>query len=483
MYILLKNCRQAAALAALLIMAGCAGTSTFTAYPRKIQPLITSLSNRTPIDLSQCLLSECNSKDLILYNMERGRYAQVIGKSDISMSDFRTSMEKIRENDEKALISASDVGANVAATLVNDNAIPYEGEGYERVLLHHYQALNYLKKKDLEGAGVEVRRANAEQDDSLKRFAKELEKSREEASGKKVDTGGISRIDTQYAQMDEVAGRVKNSFQNAYTFYVSGFIYELLKQPNDAYIDYKKAMEIYPENTYVQKDVLRLAAKLEMGDDLGELKQRFTREKQLFSKNQSVIVEDIATSGELLVLFEDGFVPQKHEIKIPIPIGRGGLITIAFPIYQEKWSAQTPLRILNSNELIGSTEPICDIRALAVKALKEKAPVIATRQIIRAVAKGVTTSEAKKKMGELGQFAANIWNLVSENADLRSWLTLPANAQILRTTLPAGNYRLALLHPMAAGTTYTDVAITADGKTVLQVIRAGQQIYSSVTAF
>ena len=476
--VLLKTCGQMAVLATFLVMTGCAATSTFTAYPHKIHPLITSMANRTPMDLSQCLASECKSKDLILYNMERGRYAQVIGNSDVSMADFKTSIEKIRENDEKALISASDIGANVAAAMVNDNAIPYEGEGYERVLLHHYQALNYLKKKDLEGAGVEVRRANAEQNDSLKRFENELEKSREEASEKRVSSNSTSRIETQYAQMDEVAGRVKNSFQNAYTFYMSGFVYELLQQPNDAYIDYKKALEIYPENRYLQKDVLRLAAKLEMGDDLVELKKRFSP-----GLPTKYIDEKGAGSGELLVLFEDGFVPQKQEIKISLPVNNGNLVTIAFPIYKDKWSAQVPLLILNNREVIGNTEPICDIRALAVKALKEKVPVIATRQIIRAIAKGVTAAQAKKNMGEFGQFAANIWNLVSENADLRSWLTLPANAQIMRTTLPVGSYKLTLQHPMAGAPTYSDVTISADGKTVLLVTRAGRQLYNSVTQF
>ena len=428
------------------------------------------------IDLSQCLLNECKNNDLILYNMERGRYAQVIGNLDVSMTDFSASMDKIRRNDEKALFSASAFGANVAATVVNDNAIPYEGEGYERVLLHHYQALNYLKNKDLDGAGVEVRRANAEQNDSLRRFEKELDGAQEEARKKRINSNS-GRIDSQYAQMDEVAGKVKNSFQNAYTFFISGFIYELLQQPNDAYIDYKKALEIYPENSYLQRDVLRLAAKLDMREELDELRQRFPREDKRFTN------EDGAGTGELLVLFEDGFVPQKHEIKIPLPAGNAGLIAIAFPIYQEKWSPQMPLRILNDSELIGSTEPICDVRALAVKALKEKAPVIATRQIIRAISKGVTAVEAKKQMGDLGHFATIVWNMVSENADLRSWLTLPANAQILRTTLPSGRYSLVLQHPMAAAVTHTDVEINANGKTVLHVVRAGRQVYTSVTTF
>lgn len=477
MNVFLKTCLQAAALASILVVTGCSATSTFTAYPKKVQPLITSMTTRIPIDLSQCMLSECKSNDLILYNMERGRYAHVIGNSDVSMADFSSSIEKIRENDEKAMISASDVGANIAATMVNDNAIPYEGEGYERVLLHHYQALNYLKKKDLEGAGVEVRRANAEQNESLKRFEKDVERAQEEAEKKKVKVESASRIDTQYAQMDEVAGKVKNSFQNAYTFYISGFIYELLQQSNDAYIDYKKALEIYPENRYLQNDVLRLASMLEMREELDELKVRFPADNKLF------IDEKTVGSGDLLVLFEDGFVPQKQEVKIPIPINRGGLVTIAFPIYQEKWSTQVPLLIFNSNELIGSTEPICDVRALAVKALKEKVPVIATRQIIRAVTKGVTSATAKKNLGEFGQFAANVWNLISESADLRSWLTLPANAQILRTTLPGGSYRLSLQHPMISGLSSVDVEIPADGKTVLTVTRSGGQLYTSATNF
>ena len=469
--------RFVALIVALVGVFGCSANSTFSAYPPQIQPLIKSLSNRTPTDLTKCLLSECKSNDLILYNMERGRFAQVVGNSDVSMADFNASIEKIRENDKKALISASAVGANVSATLLNDNAIPYEGEGYERVLLHHYQALNYLMKKDLEGAGVEVRLANAEQNESLKRFEKELAKNEREASRKGVDTRNTSRIDTQYAQMDEIAGRVKNSFQNAYTFYVSGFVYELRQEPNDAYIDYKKALEIYPENRYLQKDVLRLAAKLGMREEFEELKRRFPAEKQRF------IDESGPGTGELLVLFEDGFVPQKQEVKIPIPVSRYGLVTIAFPVYKEKWSAQLPLQIIDNNEFIGNTDPICDIRALAVKALKEKTTVIATRQFIRAVSKAVMAGEARRMGGDLGTIAAMVWNFVSESADLRSWLTLPANAQILRTALPAGVHKFALQHPMSAGPTYVDVEIPPGGKTLLHVTRTGQQLYVSSTSF
>ncbi len=457
------------------ILGGCAGTSTFVAYPARINPLIGNVALGRPVDLSQCLVSECQSSDLILYNMERGRIAQIQGDVGVSMRDFNVSMDKIRENDEKAVISSSAIGASLAATAVNDNAIPYEGEGYERVLLHHYQALNFLSRKDLEGAGVEVRRANAEQEEALKKFEADLDKAREEAQEKHVQNPlSNHEFQTRYAQLDEVAGKVKNSFQNACTFYLSGFIYELLVQPNDAYIDYKKALEIYPGNRYLQYDVLRLARSLEMREELDELQARFKPPPPSPSGEKS---------GDLLILFEDGFVPQKQEVKIPLPVPKTGIIAIAFPIYNSHWTQELPLLVATEDAELGSTEPICDIRALAVRALQERAPVIAIRQIIRAVSKGAATRKAREKLGPAGALLMDIYNIVSENADLRSWITLPAGAQIMRTTLPAGNHTLHFRHDGSRASVDMNVTVVAGSKTIIHVVRAGGQLYTSATTF
>jgi hypothetical protein len=447
----------------------------FTAYPKKIDPMISGLKNGTRINLDKYLVDECNGSDRVLYNMERGRVGHVIGNLDASVRDFNSSIETIRENDEKAIVRATDVLENAGAVLTNDNAISYEGEGYERVLLHHYQALNYLKKRDIEGAGVEVRRANSEQEEALKRFEAELEKARRSAEGKRVADAERSLVNTEYAQLDEVAGKVKNSFQNAYTFYLSGFIYELLDQANDAYIDYKRALEIYPENAYLQKDVVRLAAALNMSEDLQELRNRFGIEPPTDDP-------DAEGKGDLLVLFEDGFAPRKEEIKIPLPIPYAGVVTIAFPIYRERWTPQMTVRVFADSEPLGTTEPICDMRALAVKALKEKIPVIATRQLIRAAAKGASNYAAKKNLGELGELGMSIINFATENADLRSWITLPANAQILRTSLPAGTRRLEFRSDRGDAV-FIDLDIPSGGKTVLQVIKTGSRFYTLATSF
>ena len=70
-------------------------------------------------------------------------------------------------------------------------------------------------------------------------------------------------------------GQGEALFQNAATFYVSAQIWEMLGEPNDAYIDLKKALEIYPENPYVQQDVVRLGKRPGMREDLEDFARRF----------------------------------------------------------------------------------------------------------------------------------------------------------------------------------------------------------------
>lgn len=462
-------------LAPLLVLCGCSATTTFKSYPGKISPLLVDLRVGRSIDLSQCLLNESKGNDSILYLMERGRIAQITGRSYESMGAFSAGMAAIAMKDNRAVVSASSIGAQAAAVAINDNAIPYEGDGYERVFLHHYQAINYLEKKDLSAAGVEVRRANAEQEESLRRHEEELEQVQKEAGERGVEdrlTDSSSLMYQRYAQLDEVAGRVKNSFQNAYTFYLSGIVYELNGEPNDAYIDYKKALEIFPENRYLQQDVLRLAGKLNMDDELEPLRARFMVDMSLAGDSPK-------DAGELIVLFEDGLVPHKEEVKIPLPVPGGGFIAVAFPIYNAGWSPAARLSIQDSESVLGETEPICDVRALAVRALKEKVPVMTLRQILRGGAKAATTVKMKKDLGPLGELTSTIWNIVSENADLRSWLTLPDNAQIFRAPLAAGSHRLVLTHEWVAAPMLVDVEVRKGGKTILRVVRIGNKFYNS----
>lgn len=461
----------------LLLLTGCSSSTTFLPYPHKIAPLQEQIATMTPPDFTASFKSERLGHDNILYNLEHGRMAQLFGRREVSRDAYATAIATIRSNEQRAVISAGQIGANIASFATNDNAIPYAGEGYERVLLHHYQALNYLLDKDLSGASVEFRWANSEQQDALQRHAKELEKAEDEAEGKNVNkVAAGSEYQRRYAQLDEAAGRVKNSFQNAYSFYLSGLVYELLGEENDAYIDFKKALEIYPENSYLQQDVLRLARRLRMDDDLAALAKRFP---EIYSKLKSTGEDD---QGEVILLYEEGFAPSREEIKLSF-ILPSGAITLAFPYYNGPWRTYRHLEVLSENRLLGRTELLCDVRALAVKSLQEKMPILLTRQIVRAVSKAIAQRAAKEKLGPLGELGMMAYSIISENADLRSWLTLPENVQIFRLALPAGKRSLRLQSPNSLLGTNLDVVVEKGGKTIVHVAKTGNQFHTSAVSF
>jgi len=469
----------------VLPVVGCSTATVFTSYTSKINPLIDGVKSHQFDHALEVLNKYRESNDKILYLLERGRIAQIKNDINTSMVDYEAAIDAVRDMEEKAIISASDVGAQTASILTNENAIPYKGDGYEKVFMYQFQALNYLAKKDIEGAGVEVRRANLEQNLALERYEKELANAEEKEKEKHLDTlQANDKLNTTYGVMDEIAGRVKNSFQNAYTFYMSGIVYELLYELdnkldtlNQAYIDYKKAIEIFPENTYLQRDAIRLAKDLGMDQDYDVYTSRFG--KDLVKDEKST---DNIKTGELVVFFENGLVPQKKEIRVPIPTPNG-IIAIAFPIYDTKWSAAEPLSISESGNMYGNTEPICYVHALAVKSLKEKVTAMVIRHLLRLAAKAALQKESKDQLGTMGQLISSFYNIVSERADLRSWLTLPNDVQIMRIHLPIGVHHMNLVHKSSGASSNIDISINQNKKTILRVTRIGSVFYTESNAF
>ena len=445
----------------VILLSGCASTSVFTPYPVQAQAYRQGIIQHKEESVLKNLSSMRQGSDAILYLLERGRIGQLANEYQSSREDFAAAISANSKNDDKALVSVSSLGAKSTSLLTNDNAIPYQPPGFERVFLHHYQALNYLAAQDLQGAGVEVRRANMLQHEALDAHNKELSAVEKKAREEQVNLDS-SAFSQHYAIMDEAVGKVASSFQNAYTFYFSGLVYEALNQPNDAYIDYKKALQIFPDNHYLQDDLLRLARQLGMREDYQRFQQQFGRDAGIIPAN----------SGSLVILYEQGFVAAKEEIKIPIPTVHGW-ITIAFPIYREPWHSPTPLQVSVDGQQSMHTQAIVYVYSLAAKALKEQLTPMLLRQTLRATAKYAMQKQAEKQ-GILLAFATQVYNLVSESADRRSWLTLPNNAQILRQYLSAGEHRLQLGN---SGNQQTlDINVRANRTTVLRVTQAGSRL-------
>jgi len=464
---LLSSSKLALLFTYIVLATGCAVSSVFNPYPNQAQEFRNAIGSTATAEnqsASELILAELNedreSADKMLYMMERGRIAQLSDKFDDSKTDFQVVIDGFEEQDLAATIEVSDLGAQSASLLTNDNAIPYKGSGYERIFLHHQQALNYWGNGDIQGAAVEFRKVALEQQVLAQKYEQDIAEAAEEAEENQVDVDTLSQ---EFAGLDVIAGQVKSSFQNAYTFYHSAAFWEATGEYNNALVDYKKALEINPESEMIKQDVARVSKKVGISGEFPDTNAAQSDE------------------GTVVILYEDGFIPAKTEFKLSVPnFTDGGVITVAMPYYDVNlWPQSSPLSILDDQFTdFGHTDHLVDFGALAVKDLKEQFPKLVMRQILRGFAKYELQKQSADHLGFAGQLAANIYNIVSESADRRSWLTLPSTGQAKRINLKEGKRELTLR--TANAVEKLELEVQAETTTFVRVVHANNRLLTQV---
>lgn len=375
------------------------------------------LNNHLSEDLVAKFKDKVDSKDGVLYLLEQARLLQVNHQYEESLNHYKQAFELLDKQKSRAKISLSRVGFKALSMVSNDSVVPYLVPHHEQVLAHISQAKNYIFLKNLEAAAVEMRVAQGIQREIELAHQAEFEKKKEKNT--KADTSSnaaLHVLDEAFVGLDPIAGKIKNTYQNAYAFYMAANLWETLGEYNDALVDYKKAYELQPDEQ-IAKDVKRL--------------------DQLVAKQSN-------SSVPVIVFIEQGIVPQKVENKLDIPTP-GGIINIAFATYEPStYVAPKSLKVKLNNRVLQDSYVISDIGALAVKDLKEKVVGTLTTQVIRATAKYAAQKELGNQFGVLGQLAGNVLNMATERADLRAWTTLPSNTQIARLNLTPGIHNLQL---------------------------------------
>lgn len=419
----------------MLLLNACSTSSLFTPYPSQIKPIKAQIEAGDFTKAEKKISSKVDSSDKILYLMEQGRVSQLAGNYETSRSEYSKAIDAIKAHDDKALYTVSGGAAQANAVLINDNAIPYYGSPYEITLLHQYQALNYAALGDLEGALVEVRRASTEQ--KMQKISHENELETAKKSKASIDD---VLNDKHFTKMREEAASIQSSFQNAYTFYFSGLLYEAAGMKNDASIDYKKALALSPNNQYVQHNLNRVDGTTSMDP----------------------------AKGQIVVIFEEGFMPEKEEFSMPLPTG-AGLIKITLPFYKDHKQNSTPLSISLSNNPIGNTQVLSNLQTLASKTLSDNLAGIVAREVARQVTRITAEHSAKKEENAALVLATNLYAIITASADLRSWLTLPHEVQIFSMDALPGKHPLTVNY--RGNSANNNIEINS-GKTTLVIVQS-----------
>jgi hypothetical protein len=443
-----------------LLLGGCASRwqDLFVSYSDQMVPLRNQLLlGHAAEALPKVRESTPGDDTYVLDQLEKGRIAWLAGQDAISKQGFAAADSRLAWEDNQARYRLSQGLAQAGSLLTNDQTMAYRTPDYERTMLHHYLALNYLQRGDAEGALVEVRRANQVQERALKARADEVRKAKEKSEESEVD-GEMRQLMSRGApELDRLIGQVKNGFQNAYTFYFSGVLYEAAGDLNDAWVDYQRGYQIAPDNQSLQDALLRLARLRGSVDELKETEKKVGRKAPPLAKGQ----------GQLVVLFEDGLIPARREIFLPLPISTSSgdfrTFTVAVPYYDNRASDTGPLTVSVGRQA-GRTSSLVRLESLAAKDLQERLPGMLTRQALRLVAKEQLRRSAAKEGGDVGNILVGIFNTLSERADTRSWLTLPAEASSWQGMVPAGEVQLQL----GAGSAMRTLPLTVHaGRTTL----------------
>ena len=363
-------------------------------------------------------------KSLLLYYFDR-LWAEHLAGNYKTSNDYVELADKLIDD-----LYTKSVTGEALAFLGNDMSLPYDGENFERVMLHTVGMLNYASLGQVDEALVEARRA----DQRLMQY---------------VDKAGKDKVTYQ---------------QDALSRYLSASLYESEggQARWDAFLDYKKCDEAFasyakaygtPLPGLLKSDLLRMSSKL------GEKEAT----NAFFARFGSQPLADTKDKGEVIVILNEGLAPVKisDHIDLPIALSDGTVqyFSAAFPRFVPRLTSFASAKVSDGAGEAVPLELFQDVQGIAIRDLADRVALIRVKAIARATVKfqaaRALQQEAKKEGGEGAQLLAilstNIYGIISEQADTRSWRTLPGRISLARLNLAPGLHNLHLSINTAGG--------------------------------
>ncbi len=396
------------------------------------------------------------------YLFERGLITHYGDQFDESNRTFE--LAEITSDD----LYTKSVSREAVSLVTSDNLRSYAGSQYERLLIHYYRAFNYVYLDMPDDALVECRKAS-----------------------------GLLQF---YADADENYEFVGAAF----IAYLSGILYEWAGDWNDAFIAYRWAERAYKQ----YEEVLGIPFPQDVGESLVRLagKLGFQEEFERYATTYGEPPENIPDLGELILLYETGFVPPKIEENIIFPIlkidpivqedadrdekkvreyGRTlirrrnrrykeveieYLLRVAIPAYRSNRPSIVGIDASTASRQVSGVL-VEDIEAAAMRTFESELPTIMLRTVVRGVLKYLGFRRANQEGAVVGKLV-NLLNVATESADTRSWQTLPNQIFLVRMRLPAGKHNITLSFSDRANRrvktdTLNDVVIRRNDKTFL----------------
>jgi hypothetical protein len=438
---------------ALITAVQLTGCAAFRSYDSELKETSQQLVSGN-VDAALTTLEKNNTsadKDL-LYYFEKGELLRAKGDFTGSQTAWRAADQVVYKWEESVKLDTEKYLAQFGSFLVNDKVRRYEGYDYEKVMLTTQMALNLLARNDFDGARTEIKKTHEREAVIAELRDKEYLKSEQEAENRGVKTQFKDLQGYPVASLDapEVVG-LKNSYQSAFSHYLSGFVYEALGEKGLAAPGYRKAAELRPNTPLLEQTIKDLdAASSKEGN------------------------------SEVLIVVQTGFAPARDSVRIPLPLPISGNLVItplSFPVIKPDTTTPAFNQItldgkpLNLTLLNSTTD-------MSRRALRDDMPGIILRTTVRAITRGVAQKQIND-VNPLAGLAVGIASAVTEGADTRTWRTLPDNTLVARLRLPQGEHQIVLPNSLGG----SRVQVKVDQRYQVIPLRAlGNQVYAGSLA-
>ncbi len=393
------------------------------------------------------------NRSAALYLMDKGMIQHLAGHYTESNQSLARAEELTEDLYTRRILS------EVEAFLTTDNALPYEGEDFEKVLLNVMMALNYVHLGLWDDALVEAR-----------------------------------KVDHKLNVLAERNNRKMAYSKDTFARYLSGILYEAVGDLSNAFVAYRLAFEAFRQSRTVygtavpdllRQDLLRVSEALGLNQEHNEYRQVFP--------GIAWQPEGAARGlGELVFITYAGRAPMKRDVFVDVPFSVGALnvvlatkglsrhdtvnhraaesvlygltgrvVRLAVPQFVPRRSALAyteAIAVSGEGSHTARSVLMEDITTIAVKDLEDRLLRTTAKAVARSAWKyalaesvrvGVRQAVGKDGGALAGAVAgavARIAAIASEEADKRSWVTLPDQIHIGRVLLPPGTYDVEFRH-------------------------------------
>ncbi|MCC6748972.1 MAG: hypothetical protein IT371_15035 [Deltaproteobacteria bacterium] len=400
-------------------------------------------------------------QDRVAFWLDEGMLLHLTG-------NFKQSTDALSQAEKRSIeLYTTSVSKSITAAFTSDAAKDYEGEDYEKVLIHVVKAFNFMSTGDENGALVEARKINEK----------------------------LALFNTKYKH--------KNVYnQDAFAHWLMGLLFEMEKSYDDARIAYAKAYEVYGHDfagnygfrppAYVGEDIVRASILGNAADEVAKWKGKVGGEA-------GKTADLMKTHGEVVVFHMNGEGPSKSDYfvncwflgianwrcdgepggefmkKTTIMIPKGGTtIKVAFPILHVHAPSAQYMDITVGGQT-GRSLPAYPLNEIAMKTLADKMHRIFRDAMIRIVTKLVTSKAAGaiagkaggKLFGWIAEKGSSAIMQAFEEADKRAWTTLPARIDVARVWATPGTHTLTIMLSNGRRATIPNVKVAAGQKVIL----------------